>query len=174
MNGKAGSGTSTLTRYLDDNPRTKDYLQGWAESRVLVTAGFFFWNLGTDIQKSLTGLLRSFLVELLQQIAALAKAVNLWRWQSYELGASRLLDWTGRELEDEFGDPCQRAQDSMKICPFIDDLDEFERNYTAHAELIELFEDFPIFHTLRYVSQVAPSSFFKMASEIDFLSAFKI
>ena len=126
-------------RYLYDNLYTKDYLQSWAEPRILVTASCFFWNPGIDIQKSLTGLLRSLLYELLQQMPTSAKAVNPWRWQSYELGASKLPDRTGREVEDGFRNLCHRAQDWAKICLFVDGLDEFDGDDIARAELIKLF-----------------------------------
>lgn len=65
VNGKAGSGKSTLMKYIVDHPRTHSALSKWAGPDTLVTAPFFFWNSGTTLQKSHVGLLRSILFEAL-------------------------------------------------------------------------------------------------------------
>jgi hypothetical protein len=57
INGKAGSGKSTLMKYISDNPMTRSLLSLWAGSSKLCTAHFYFWNLGTELQKSQVGLL---------------------------------------------------------------------------------------------------------------------
>src|SRR6266536_4115208 len=52
INGKAGSGKSTLMKYIHHDPRIKQALSVWAGGHELVTASFFFWNLGSALQKS--------------------------------------------------------------------------------------------------------------------------
>lgn len=42
INGKAGSGKSTLMRYIYDNPRTRQELSQWAAPTALSMPGFFF------------------------------------------------------------------------------------------------------------------------------------
>lgn len=54
INGKAGSGKSTLMRYLLERPNTKILLARWAHPISLDLASFFFWNAGTSYQKSQT------------------------------------------------------------------------------------------------------------------------
>ena len=138
--GKAGSGKSTLMRYLYDDQRTKNYLRSWANPKKLVIASCFFWNLGTPMQRSLTGLLLSLLYELLSQCPEWMKAVFPWRWQSYELGILNPGPYTNTELLDAFRKLVQKAAGSSNICFFIDGLDEFEGDDTARTEIVNLFK----------------------------------
>jgi hypothetical protein len=66
INGKAGSGKSTLMRYIYEDPRTPASLQHWVgPSRTLLVVGFFFWKSGVPEQASQLGLLRSLLYAIL-------------------------------------------------------------------------------------------------------------
>ena len=64
VNGKAGSGKSTLMRFIIDHPKTQELLRIWAGEKTLITAGFYFWISGTVEQRSQTGLLRYLLFQL--------------------------------------------------------------------------------------------------------------
>jgi hypothetical protein len=55
INGKAGSGKSTLMRYIFDSPKTSEHLKSWAGYAELDVAGFFFWNSGSIEQRSQSG-----------------------------------------------------------------------------------------------------------------------
>lgn len=68
INGKAGSGKSTLMKHIYDATLTKKFLLDWScdASKSAVpccVASFFFWNSGTDMQKSIQGLLRSLYIK---------------------------------------------------------------------------------------------------------------
>jgi hypothetical protein len=67
INGKAGSGKSTLMKYISSNTLTRKYLSNWAGNSKLCAAEFYFWNLGTALQKSQVGLLRSLLHTTLRE-----------------------------------------------------------------------------------------------------------
>jgi predicted RND superfamily exporter protein len=67
ISGKAGSGKSTLMKFLVDHPRTREELNCWAADKQLVFAHFFFWQSGDTLQRSLEGLYRSILFETLKQ-----------------------------------------------------------------------------------------------------------
>jgi type II secretory ATPase GspE/PulE/Tfp pilus assembly ATPase PilB-like protein len=47
INGKAGSGKSTLMRYIFDSETTRWHLRKWATDLEPGIAGFFFWNSGS-------------------------------------------------------------------------------------------------------------------------------
>ncbi|TKA83739.1 hypothetical protein B0A55_00086 [Friedmanniomyces simplex] len=64
INGKAGSGNSTLMKFLADHEQTMDMLRGWASPKALVMASFYFSNSGTMMQKSQEGLLQSLLLQV--------------------------------------------------------------------------------------------------------------
>ncbi|PGH26785.1 hypothetical protein AJ80_01550 [Polytolypa hystricis UAMH7299] len=65
--GKSGSGKSTLMKFIADNPQTEKLLHRWADGEEILVINFFFWNLGTTLQKSVTGMLRSFIHSVLQR-----------------------------------------------------------------------------------------------------------
>ncbi|KAL6836241.1 hypothetical protein J3E69DRAFT_320897 [Trichoderma sp. SZMC 28015] len=68
ISGKPGSGKSTFMKYLHNNPLTADYLRLWRRSaNNFVRATFFFHHRGTAIQKSLEGLHRGILSQVLKQ-----------------------------------------------------------------------------------------------------------
>ena len=64
VTGKAGSGKSTLMKYITEHPKTRQALSQWASNQHLITAGFYFWHAGTAMQKSQIGLFRSLLYEI--------------------------------------------------------------------------------------------------------------
>ncbi|KAG8158351.1 hypothetical protein KVR01_012112 [Diaporthe batatas] len=66
VTGKAGSGKSTLMKFANLNPSLDAALQTWAAGRPLVKASFYFYYLGTTMQKSLAGLLRSIVLALIK------------------------------------------------------------------------------------------------------------
>ena len=65
INGKAGSGKSTLMSYVCNNEQTCDHLQKWSANRILLTPKCFFWNAGLRLEKAVEGLLRSIIYQLL-------------------------------------------------------------------------------------------------------------
>ena len=132
--GKAGSGKSTLMKYLVSEPRTESILQTWAGNETLVVAKFFFWNAGSVLQKSQEGLLRSLLHEVLSQCPQLMESVCPSRWRSFDLRDTYSEPWTKDELIESF-DLLSRVPDvSSKFCFFIDGLDEYQGD---HFDLIQ-------------------------------------
>ncbi|KAL7938271.1 hypothetical protein V8C35DRAFT_276650 [Trichoderma chlorosporum] len=67
ISGKPASGKSTFMKYIYNNPLTTEYLRIWRRSNNFVRATFFFHHRGTAVQKSLEGLHRGILGQVLQQ-----------------------------------------------------------------------------------------------------------
>lgn len=67
INGKAGSGKSTLMNYICNHNRKLELLREWCPERRLLTPTFFFWNAGTYMNKSIDGLLRSLTYQMLTE-----------------------------------------------------------------------------------------------------------
>lgn len=65
ITGKAGSGKSTLMKDINTNPKLDEALAEWAGGRKIFKASFYFYYLGTDMQKSEIGLLRSLVLALI-------------------------------------------------------------------------------------------------------------
>jgi hypothetical protein len=65
ITGKAGSGKSTLMKYINSDPKLDEALAEWAAGRRIFKASFYFYYLGTDMQKSEIGLLKSLVLALM-------------------------------------------------------------------------------------------------------------
>ena len=124
--GKAGSGKSTLMKYLVSEPRTESILQTWAGNEALVVAKFFFWNAGNVMQKSQEGLLQSLLHEVLSQCPQLMQSVCPSRWRNSDLYDTHSEPWTINELIESFDLLSRIPNLSSKFCFFIDGLDEYQ------------------------------------------------
>ena len=80
INGKAGSGKSTLMKYIVNHRDSSSLLKIWAGGLKLCTGSFFFWNSGTSMQCSQAGLFRSLLYETLSQHPELIPTVLPTHW----------------------------------------------------------------------------------------------
>lgn len=141
VHGKAGAGKSTFMKFFSSQTRTRDALSQWAGSKGLLIASFFFWNLGTSLQKSQVGLLRSLLHDVLQARPELAPHIlpNLYR----AAAASRqghLADPSFAELKKALQLLSKQQVVPIKVCLFIDGVDEYHGN---HSELAEFFTTLP-------------------------------
>lgn len=66
INGKPGSGKSTLMSYICEDKRTLDALTVWSDNKKLLIPTFFFWAAGNSLQKTTVGLLRSLIYQILK------------------------------------------------------------------------------------------------------------
>jgi hypothetical protein len=157
VSGKAGSGKSTLMKYMYNDPRTRLELEKWAGSLSCNMTGFFFWNSGSEEQKSQRGLLRTLLYEILQTHRELLPKVLPTAWAAWsekvkaalKLGtrlskASLMVPetkiWTLSQLKRAFRnlvDHCR--QSNIKLCFFIDGIDEYDGD---HDEIADYFLEF--------------------------------
>ena len=138
ITGKAGSGKSTLMKYIYGNRRTRKYLKLRDRTLPVITAGFFFWNSGTNIQMSQQGLLQTLLYESLRQCDGLIPLVFPQRWHSYDMFGQDYHPWSDGELLQGFKRLVKQNDESARFCFFVDGLDEFDGNPTV---LINLFKE---------------------------------
>lgn len=139
ISGKAGAGKSTLMKFLSQEEKTRQELQAWAEGdgKRLILARFFFWNSGDQLQKSLEGLYRAILWDILRQCPDLIPSAFPDTWSaatSKERKNFRHDPSFHLELAD-FHAALNRIftssilQKPYKLCLFIDGLDEFDGDY---------------------------------------------
>jgi hypothetical protein len=155
ITGKAGSGKSTLMKFICSQPeyeptsegaprqskllgRCEKHLMKWAAGDNLVIASFYFWNSGGQLQMIRRGFLLSFLSQILRQIPQLIPLASPSRWEALCLFNADPRDWTEEELLKALRITTQRAPRNFKFCLFIDGLDEFDGN---PSELISLVKD---------------------------------
>ena len=151
ISGKAGSGKSTLMRYLYEHQKTRDALHTWAGSQErLVIAGHFFWAAGTEKQKSQEGLLRSLLHHILRQRPAWIPLICPSHIkESFDFGVrdpwslQELLTVFQKVLQLDSVDLGEGVLEANSICLFIDGLDEYSGEISEVIEIIQHAADSP-------------------------------
>lgn len=135
LQGKPGSGKSTLMKFICGNSKTRDLLNSWASSaqKRLVTAEFFFWHSGSPLEKSQEGLLRSLLFGILSKCPDLIDEMRSGLVRDLDSSA---FEWTREELFEIFGKMANQEL-PFRFCFFIDGLDEYAG---SHEELVETLE----------------------------------
>ena len=128
INGKAGSGKSTLMKYIISNQQTRERLKEWAGQNKLLSPYFFFWNVGTQLQKSHTGMLRSLLHSILTHYNDLIPAVYPTLYAE-GIPISNYEPPSYVELKGAFERLKVRSASFLRICIFIDGVDEFEGDH---------------------------------------------
>lgn len=155
INGKLGSGKSTLMRYICENARTKTELGSWAGTTPLELAQFYFWRSGDENQKTLHGLLKSLLFEILQRHRQLLPKILPDLWRVWSARATEVLsspttsnyipsyfmthNLSLQTLLRSFWVLLRELQQTHKIVLFIDGLDEFESD-GDYSEIIHILQ----------------------------------
>ncbi|PVH80148.1 hypothetical protein DL98DRAFT_353784, partial [Cadophora sp. DSE1049] len=131
ISGKAGSGKSTLMAYILHEYRLKDNLKIWSHGNDVHVLSFFFWRAGSIPQKSVSGMLRSLLYQLLEEWPSVADTLA----EDFRLASRRIPSWTERSLANLLQAALEAAAD-QNFCLFIDGLDEFEGDTEELLDLI--------------------------------------
>ena len=139
ITGKAGSGKSTLMKFLSHHNSTRSALQQWADEKELITASFYFWHAGTELQKSQEGLLQSLLHSVLSQCPDIMSQVLCKRWEQCARTQSTSDHWTCAELLKAFSELSHQSRLNKRFCFFIDGLDEYDGD---HSEVVDLVQGF--------------------------------
>ncbi|KAJ3545493.1 hypothetical protein NM208_g2482 [Fusarium decemcellulare] len=121
IQGKPGSGKSTLIRYIISNKATQTLLdQQNPNTRI---SSHFFWKIGTPLQNGSKGLYCSLLYQLLGDNQTLIS----FAIEELSLTAPKEShhDWSVRELERVLFAALKLATRQQPLCIFIDGLDEY-------------------------------------------------
>lgn len=139
INGKAGSGKSTLMRFVVEHAQTTEELQKWAGSSPLYVLKFFFWTSGSLLQRSQIGLLRSLLFQILYVRPELIPWTfpELWMaCQDTRKRISMIMTWETEELLQALRRAFEWGSKESKLCLFIDGLDEFQGDESVIIALV--------------------------------------
>ncbi|EXK28869.1 hypothetical protein FOMG_14756 [Fusarium oxysporum f. sp. melonis 26406] len=143
ISGKLGSGKSTLMKFLCSHQKTEEILTKWAGAKKLAFTSFFFWRNGSKPQKSLDGLCRSMLHDVLRKRPDLIHEVFPGHWNQakqtpwkvdnrQEISSPVIKNALERLLQND------KLYQQHKFCIFIDGLDEFEPGVQDGLDYIDL------------------------------------
>ncbi|KAI8626463.1 prion-inhibition and propagation-domain-containing protein [Xylariaceae sp. FL1651] len=125
ISGKAGSGKSTLMKYLYEQEKTSTLLKEWAGNGPLTIASFFFYHLGTAEQNTHEGLSRALLYYILSADPSLTPHLLPNMWRDAHRSDKRVLDLpTMGEVTQAFS-TLSNGSSRHRFCFFIDGLDEY-------------------------------------------------
>ncbi|KAG7416464.1 hypothetical protein Forpe1208_v005571 [Fusarium oxysporum f. sp. rapae] len=146
VSGKAGSGKSTLMKYLHQHDQTHTLIRTWANGSELIFASFFFYALGRPEQKSQSGLLRSLLYQILEHDPSVTESAlpHMWREAYYSQKSSLDLKVPSvAEMTAALRDICSGLHADKQIFFLIDGIDEYEGKDLDVARFINELESFP-------------------------------
>ncbi|CAJ2511216.1 Uu.00g068410.m01.CDS01 [Anthostomella pinea] len=129
VNGLPGSGKSTMMKFASSQPQTRAALGKWSCHRQLLTASYFFWTAGTDMQKSQLGLFQTLLFNILRSDPAISDALF-----PHERPKE---PWDVPELLTIFASLKEVTSSTTKFCFFVDGLDEYEGDEEAIIEVVK-------------------------------------
>jgi energy-coupling factor transporter ATP-binding protein EcfA2 len=129
--GKAGSGKSTLMRFLAGHKQTRTLLQSWARRHdcVLEVCAHYFWCSGNQQQSSQEGLWRNILYAIANSNRRLASAMfaDRARDECQTLAQVRSQPWARNDLTNALSLlVAQLEVQKVAVCLFIDGLDEYQ------------------------------------------------
>lgn len=144
ISGKAGSGKSTLMKHIYAQDKTNDLLRRWAAGGQYRKADFFFWGLGTELQRSQEGLSRALLFWILDSEPALIQEMlpSMWK-EAFRSEEATLNPPSKAEMALAFQVfrarqiKCSAKDDRLKYCFFIDGLDEYTGNCLDAIDFIK-------------------------------------
>jgi hypothetical protein len=140
--GKAGSGKSTLMKFLHSDPRTAEHLGVWTRDSKLIIAGHFFWNSGNSIQMAVEGLIRTLLHGIGTQLPDMLPNLFPDRWVEMESSLDPKLmvlpPWTTSECLQAFRKILSHPFNHFRFFFFVDGLDECTGD---HEELTALLKE---------------------------------
>ncbi|KAB5582427.1 hypothetical protein GE09DRAFT_1277841 [Coniochaeta sp. 2T2.1] len=168
INGKPGAGKSTLMKFLTADERTHTALKAWAHPSAVVIASHYFWNSGSEVQRSYDGMLRSLLIDIFSQVPEVISPVcrkEPW-WSNRRAGRLGNGKITPKWSVSSLTNYLQRLAtlDTLptdaRFCLFIDGLDEYDGADKDSLEMCETLLGLTISPRLKICFSSRPSPVF--------------
>ena len=136
--GKIGAGKTVLLRFLAENLDVSMHMLPWAKGSTVLKASYFFWTAGNKLQKSVTGLLRTLLLMVFEQMPeVLQEVVPPRKWQTSGSDDKHNTEWTRLELLTCLKKCVSLGGKDKKFFILVDGLDEIEGSDESRTELLD-------------------------------------
>ncbi|KAK0511439.1 hypothetical protein JMJ35_006012 [Cladonia borealis] len=140
IQGKPGSGKSTLMKFAMRDPRmtellASDDMEQWS------LAAFFFHDRGSEKQKTLNGMLQELLRSILQQIPALSRYVLSSYIELVQAQRTRCPSWDFSSLKSALVSLFEQRHVKIRILLLLDALDEHQGDNDLLASLLKSLVD---------------------------------
>ena len=158
IHGKPASGKSTLMKYITQEKRLEELLDVWTGSSPLVVASFYFWVAGSPLQRSLVGLYRTLLHQMLKKEEHMCRiAFPDWqrKFENTEPTLGMLTAAVNRILTS--------GRLSHNFFFIIDGLDEYDMDSIGKTQLAELMLELTRSPRVKLLLSSRPETPFKTA-----------
>jgi hypothetical protein len=131
-------------KFIFEHNELRQYLQSWAGDSELLMARYYFWNAGSELQKSREGLARTLLHQILHVKPELTARLFPKRCKVelldviLETRTKTSSTWSWTELYAALIALSRESGGDFKLAFFIDGLDEFDG---GHEDLVSLIQE---------------------------------
>lgn len=122
IQGKPGSGKSTLMKFAIRNPKTLQALSSFSARWTF--SSYFFHDRGSQVQKTLAALLQELLYSVLVQNRSLLRHAMPYYRRLVTHQRTRRVTWDFPSLRASLVDTLAKARSCACLCLFLDALDE--------------------------------------------------
>ncbi|KAF7188528.1 hypothetical protein HII31_10190 [Pseudocercospora fuligena] len=136
VHGKAGSGKSTLMKFMAEHKRTREILSRGEKYKVIV-ATFFAWNAGAELEKTLLRLLRSLVHQLLAICPELLEYACPSRFGD-DVESPGTKPWSREELFRAIRIITTSDQGNLQFAIFVDGIDEMTEQSQDIIDALDL------------------------------------
>ncbi|KAI9778529.1 MAG: hypothetical protein M1839_008060 [Geoglossum umbratile] len=143
VQGKPGCGKSTLMKLLLQKRSAFAAQMVGALGERPITAAYFFCGRGTPLERSLEGMLRSLLVQILRQNPSLFRHALEAYGQMKESRSSDGIQWSLSSLRRIFVSSITEGCRSRGVCLFVDALDECDGPLQDHVSFLRKITTYP-------------------------------
>ncbi|KAK0914397.1 hypothetical protein LTR02_001782 [Friedmanniomyces endolithicus] len=126
--GKAGSGKSTVMNFLSERLQTDRRFRLETSGLPTTVVSYFFWNAGTELQRSQEGLLRSLLFQILRECPDLIPVACSERWAQVDGLRHFEEPWTRKEVRQALDRVVHQKDLERNFFILFDGLDEFSKD----------------------------------------------
>lgn len=128
--------------------RSKDILNKWDTEGNLVICSFFFWKLGSALQKDYAGFLRSILYQIAEQREdivpiLMGQHTTLESKPGEAHWSAPIYAWTKERLDDAMRRFIVNKPASIRLCLVIDGLDEYDGDEDILLETVKYLSSDP-------------------------------